>query len=262
MGLAMPRSMATWIGFGPCSAMLLAVTSLTSSLTARAEDTHPSSPQAPGAPATRDDGDAALPVAARPAMGTPAFVPLRDASDAGLAIPDVPDSFATRRWTLETHVGFGTPVGEFGLESEYSPHPIVGLGIGVGLGAVPKGYNAFRGALLARLRPFRGKKNALVLGAAYAFGGFARFGGISFGEGESDTPPLADRTTRAHWAQFDVGWERRAPSGFLLRMSVGGAVLLNPGDLECIPEEAARCVSVSSQTLFTLDVAVGYAGPV
>lgn len=258
----MPRSMAMWMGFGPCSAMLLAVASLTSSPTARAEDTHPSSPQTPAAPATRDDSDAALPAATQPATSTWAFAPLRNASDAGLAIPDVPDSFATRRWTLETHAGIATPVGEFGLESEYSPHPIVGLGIGVGLGAVPKGANAFRGTLLARLRPFRGKKNALVLGAAYAFGGYARFDVSNFGESAGDTPPLADRTKWAHWAQFDVGWERRATSGFLLRMSVGGAFLLNPADLECSPEDAARCVSVSSQTLFTLDFAVGYAGPV
>jgi hypothetical protein len=257
--------MAMGMRLFPGSALLLAVASFSLSLTARAEDNHPSSPPLPEAPATRDDSDAAGPATTQPATGSARLVPLRDAPGSLSSPPEVPDVFAVRRLTLEAHVGIATPVGEFGFVSEYSPHPIIGLGIGVGLGLRfgadigSNNSNGFRGALLARFRPLRGKKNALVLGAAYSFGGFQRF---EVHIGDTDPPPIADRANWAHWAQFDIGWERRAPTGFLFRMSAGGAILLNPGDIECKPSEAASCIPLKSQSLFTVDFALGYAGPV
>ena len=172
---------------------------------------------------------------------------------------NAPDVYAVRRLVLEAHLGFGTPVGALGIVTEYTVHPLLGLGVGAGVGSGPSGGNAFHGALLARFRPLRGKNNALVLGAAYSFGGFHRFDPRL---GDGDPPPVADTADWAHWAQFDIGWERRAAKGFLIRLSMGGAVLLNPADLQCAPADAARCQPTTSQSLFTIDLALGYAGPV
>jgi hypothetical protein len=221
--------MALGTRFAPSLALLLVVGSFAWSHTARAED-----------------------------MGVDALRVTSPVTEA----PEAPDMFAIRRLAFEAHFGLATPMGEFGIATEYSVHPLLGLGagigVGVGLDSGPDQRNTLHGALLARFRPLRGKKNAMVFGAAYSFGGFQRFG---YPNDESNPPPpLADRSDWAHWAQFDVGWERRAGTGFLIRMSVGGAVLLNPADLQCAPGEA--CLPTTSQSLFIFDFALGYAGPV
>src|SRR5258706_1038465 len=112
MSLALSRFMATWIRWLRARAMLLAVASSAWSVTARADDTHPSRPQAPEAtPVMRDDGDGAIPSSTQPATGSTAAVPPRDASAGVPALPEVPDEFAIRRLTFEAHVGVATPVG-------------------------------------------------------------------------------------------------------------------------------------------------------
>jgi hypothetical protein len=150
-------------------------------------------------------------------------------------------------------------VGALGIVTEYSVHPVLGLGAGIGVGSGPSGGNFVHGALLARFRPLRGKRSALVLGAAYSFGGFQRF---ELHIGDLEPPPVADSADWAHWAQFDVGWEGRAEKGFLIRLSMGAAILLNPADLRCAAADAALCQPTTSETLFTFDLALGYAGPV
>jgi hypothetical protein len=192
-------------------------------------------------------------------MGTDSFRSAPPATEVPLHASEIPNVYEVRRLALEAHLGFGTPVGELGLVTEYSVHPLLGLGAGIGMGWALQGGNALRGALLARFRPLRGKNNALVFGAAYSFGGFQRF---ELNIGEEEPPPVADRTNWAHWAQFDIGWERRAEKGFLIRLSMGGAVLLNPADLGCAPSDAALCQPTTSQSLLTFDLALGYAGPV
>lgn len=175
------------------------------------------------------------------------------------AVAEAPDIYAVRRLALEAHIGFGTPVGALGIVAEYSVHPLLGLGAGIGMGSAPSNDSALHGALLARLRPLRGKNDALVLGAAYSFGGFQRF---ELQISDSEPPPVAGRADWAHWAQFDVGWERRADKGFLIRLSMGAAILLNPSDLRCSPADAAVCQPMTSETLFTLDLGLGWAGAV
>ncbi len=233
MRLALP--MTSRMRFARSTALLLAVAAFSWLATARAEDM--------GSEAVPNSTP---PVAERPPERLP-------------TAPRAPDVFAVRRLALEAHLGFATPVGELGLVTEYSVHPVLGLGAGVGIGWAPGNDNALRGALLARLRPLRGRNNALVLGAAYSFGGFHRY---ELRIGDLEPPPVADRADWAHWAQFDVGWERRADKGFLIRLSMGGAILLNPADLVCAPADAARCQPTTSQSLFTFDLTLGYAGPV
>lgn len=168
-------------------------------------------------------------------------------------------------WALETHLGLGTPVGALGTVIEYSPAPAVGIGVGAGIGSGPDNGSGVKGALALRLRPARGAHNALVVGAAYSVGGYES------GWFEPDTPVDYGRppprpiysTQWAHFAQLELGWERRAESGFLLRLSLGFAWLLNVRDLQCRQgghDCAASALGTGAQgTLPTLDVTLGFA---
>jgi hypothetical protein len=248
--------MVTGSGMARIAPYVLAVTSLFSwCLDARAEETN----VGVSAPPTRDDDDAesaVIPPSPRPLRDFPDATPPVAVTTPGAEAPDV---YALRRLAFEAHLGIATPVGSLGFVTEYAVHPVIGLGAGLGVGSGPRNGNKLHGALVARVRPMRRKGNALVFGAAYSFGGFERFG-LHLGDG--DPPPVADRADWAHWAQLDIGWERRAEKGFLIRITAGGAVLLNPADLVCTQSDAARCLSTSSQSLFTLDLALGFAGPV
>jgi hypothetical protein len=162
------------------------------------------------------------------------------------------DPFEERRLALEGHLGIATPVGTLGFVAEYSVLPFLGLGAGAGVSFGNRG-NTVLGAVVARLRPLRVRQNALVLGGAYSFGGFHLF---EFGIG--DTAPDSIGAPLAHFAQADIGWERRSPRGFLIRLGLGAAWLLNPSDLTCT-QAGSPCTPPSSKTLFTFDLALGYA---
>ncbi len=233
------------------NAVLLSAASLGGALTARADDA-PAAPAAPAplpaAPPTREEDDDAI-------------TPLPDTKGPSSVPSSVPetDVFSRRRLAIEAHLGFATPVGALGAVVEYSVTPFLGLGAGFGVGSGPEDGNNLHGALLTRFRPFRGKTNALELGAAYSFGGFRKF---ELNIGDSPPPNVADRADWAHWAQFDIGWEHRAEKGFLMRLSLGGAVLLDPADLQCgssFVSGASSCAPTDHETLFTLDLAIGYA---
>jgi len=180
------------------------------------------------------------------------------------AAPTRPASaFEQRRLAFEGHLGFGTPVGELGFVTEYSPWPLFGIGAGVGYGSgsavsLPnfqsRAANHLHLGAVTRFRPLRDDNDALALGAAYSVGGYKRLN-LSYADGYDDEKP--QMATWAHWVQFDVGWEHRAGSGFLLRVTVGLALMLNPGDMGCL----AICNQPvpSSENIPTIDVALGYA---
>lgn len=189
----------------------------------------------------------------QPVPAVPATTTIRDATTPR-EDTRASSTFDVRRLAIEGHIGFGTPVGAIGGIVEYAPVPIFGLGVGAGAGSGPSDGNHFHGALVARLRPLRGPKDALVIGLAYSAGGYQRFH-LNFGEGSDSSVGRADW---AHWAQADLGWERRSPKGFLIRLSLGGAAMLNPADLRCPGFSASSCGS-HSETLVTFDVTLGYA---
>jgi len=183
------------------------------------------------------------------------------------------DAFARRRLALEGHVGFGTPVGALGFVAEYSILPFLGVGAGVGIGSGPDGGNHFHGALVTRVRPLRGRTNALVIGAAYSFGGYKRF--ELFIPNDQPSNYFSAQGDWAQWAQADIGWEHRwegcarltggtdmncrSPvDGLLLRLSLGAAYLLNPNALACYGAAAEAC-SRAPNAIFTFDIAIGYA---
>jgi hypothetical protein len=170
------------------------------------------------------------------------------------------DLFATRRWAFEVHSGFGTPVGLGGAVVEYAVLPFLGFGAGAGVGSAPAHGNSFHGAVLVRARPLRGLTDALVLGGAYSFGGYHE---LLLFPVTSDLPNdyFEARGNWAQWAQADVGWEHRWAPGFVFRLSMGAAWLLNPTDLTCYNppnQPSSRCASSHSETLVTFDIAVGY----
>jgi len=215
---------------------------LAAPLDARAKDIGTGAGDEPGARAPRPDLEPVRPMAG----------PLPDAPARPVEAP-AQSTFDVRRLAIEGHLGFGTPVGAIGGIVEYAPVPVLGLGAGIGYGSGPSNGNHFHGALVARLRPLRGAQNALVLGLAYSAGGYARFV-LNLGEGPGDQARTAEW---AHWAQVDLGWERRTPKGFLIRLSLGGAVMLNPGDLRCPGSSSTSSCGFDSQNLLTMDLALG-----
>jgi hypothetical protein len=193
----------------------------------------------------------------QPMQAMPEIAPLPDAPVPPVETP-AQSTFDVRRLAFEGHLGFGTPVGAIGGIVEYAPVPLLGLGAGAGYGSGPSNGSHFHGALLARLRLVRGPKDALVLGLAYSTGGYQRFHLNLGGEGSERSEGTWPEASWVHWAQADLGWERRTPQGFVIRLSLGAAVLLNPADLRCPSLSTSSCAS-TSETLVTFDLALGYA---
>ena len=245
-----------------CTAIFLAT--LTLSRATQAASVAAAGTDAPSAPPTRDSADdgadesdaSPAPPATGTAGGSPVS-PLRNYGEGGPPASEVKaqplvDPFETRRLALEAHLGLATPVGTAGFIAEYSVLPFLGLGAGVGISPGNR-ENTVLGAIVARLRPLRVRQNALVIGTAYSFGRFHLF---QFNIG--DTPSETIGAPLAHFAQADIGWERRSPHGFLIRLGIGAAFLLNPSDLTCT-QSGSPCTPPASKTLFTFDLALGYA---
>jgi len=156
--------------------------------------------------------------------------------------PGICDVWTRRRFAIEAHAGEGTPVGVIGGVVEYSLSSAVALGLGAGTGLRDLGA-PFYGALVARFRAIASEHNALVLGTAY-----------SVNAREAHEAWL-------HWLQADLGWEGRTEMGFLVRLTVGTALLLNPGSAGCAFRVDGQnvCDPPEKVTLLpTWDLAVGY----
>ena len=163
---------------------------------------------------------------------------------------------------IEGHIGAGTPVGQLGVTADYSFLPEIAVGGGVGFGSGLE-TPTLHTAAIVRLRPLYGIRNAFVANVAYSTGGHKELE-LDLGMGHGGPQETYYGAERAHWFQFDLGWERRAKSGFILRISSGFARMLNPGDLECVvrdPETfgATTCEvpDDATTTLFTMDLALG-----
>jgi hypothetical protein len=204
-------------------------------------------------PAAGDGPGAAEP--AEPAGLAPSRpVPLAEAPEPA-ALPEPPSPWATRPMTFEAHLGFGTPVGTLGVVVDYLVTPAFSLGGGVGLGSGPSDGADVHGAIGARARPAQGRNSALVLGAALSTGAYRRFTLDLFGSGG-----YRASATWAHFLQGDIGWEGRSDKGFVVRVTVGIAAMLNP-DALCTPGAYDGCGAFPrgghSEVLPTLDFALG-----
>lgn len=139
---------------------------------------------------------------------------------------DLDRPWDTRPWAVEGRYGLGTPVGSYGLEASYALAPAISLGLGAGVGSGLETGLSLHLAAYGHLRPLRGKRNAWAFDIAYSTGGYREF----------DGPPYTG-LDRAHWVQFGTGWERRAKTGFIIRIMFGIARLLNPKNARTIADD-------------------------
>ncbi len=145
--------------------------------------------------------------------------------------PREPDPWATRPFMIEGHVGAGTPVGILGVAFDYSPWPVLGVNLGIGLGVSGPGY-----AFTSRVRLLRlGRRThvALYLGAGVSAGAYSQPTDIdSFPVDGSQTESASERAhfhwDVAYWTNFEGGVEIRLRSGTSLRPYLGVSRLLNP----------------------------------
>lgn len=165
------------------------------------------------------------------------------AQDAAVRDSHADEEVWERHFAVMGIVGFGTPVGQAGVEVEFSPAPFLALSLGAGFGSgtentdcLPPGHiGVCRGPLrdrvqtaaMGRLRVLRGRDSALALGAG------ASTGGYSWNEFTMDAP--ARKTAdRAFWLNLEIGGEYRSPSGFSARGFAGYGRMLNPAALKCL----------------------------
>ena len=154
---------------------------------------------------------------------------------------------ARDRWdkpvAVHAILGLGTPVGYAGAMVEYSPHPVVAIGAGAGLGGGTENTDCLASgvagvcdgplsdrvqlAAMARFRVMRWEELAFTVGAG------ASGGGYSWDEFTTDEPAHKSADL-AYWGNLELGVEYRAESGFTARGFSGFAHMLNPSALECI----------------------------
>ncbi len=145
--------------------------------------------------------------------------------------PREPDPWATRPFMIEGHLGAGTPVGILGAALDYSPWPVLGVNLGIGLGVSGPEY-----AFTSRVRLLRlGRRThvALYLGAGVSAGAYSQPTDIdSFSVDGSQTESASERAhfhwDVAYWTNFEAGVEIRLRSGTSLRPYLGVSRLLNP----------------------------------
>lgn len=145
----------------------------------------------------------------------------------------LPDPWSEKPFVIEGELGLGTPVGFLGVALDYSPCPLIGLNLGVGLGTAGLQY-----AFTPRVRLFRAGKRtftAMYLGVGASAGRFYEPGlsltdfiSVDGSQGHPGAQPLRYRWDTAYWANFEIGVEVRRPSRLSLRPYAGLSVLVNP----------------------------------
>ena len=183
----------------------------------------------PPLPATTLD-EPPKPPAQSPASPDPSAVD-STAPDATVAPPGQPDPWETRPFMVEGHLGLGTPVGVLGIALDYSPWPLLGLNLGIGLGGAGPQY-----AFTSRLRLLRlGHRTrvALYLGAGVSGGSYEEPTPLAaFPVDGSQTESAGERAhfhwDVAYWTNVEAGVEIRLRSNVSLRPYLGVSRLLNP----------------------------------
>lgn len=144
---------------------------------------------------------------------------------------DEPSPWAQRRWALEVHAGFGTPVGFLGGFVDYALLEALSLEVGAGVGS-GRYHETLHVAAGARVRLWAFGPARLYIGAAYSTGGFLSFD-YSFIPSHDGTNTVVF-AARAHWVQPSLGLEWRTRGGFTARIFYGLGFMLNPQDRICV----------------------------
>jgi hypothetical protein len=148
--------------------------------------------------------------------------------------------FTSRPWAAYAVAGFGTPVGLLGAVGEYTF--INEFALAGGAGVSTAGLDL---AVIANFRPLHWSR-------ANQAAAFSTTLAYSTGPWESFDPDLgmshredANRedyfVRRAHWLQFDLGFEGRSRGGFAVRLAGGLGWMLNPGAEECRRHDGTHC---------------------
>jgi hypothetical protein len=165
--------------------------------------------------------------------------------------PSDPDLFATHPWSFDVTLGGGTPIGTFGVSVDRHLTPSLSIGGGLGVGSGPSGGAAtnLHAGVFVRVRPVRSHKHALVIEGALSGGPYKRNLVLDGAEAPNSA---GVSTNSAYFFQAALGWEKRSEKGLLVRLTAGAAVLLNPGNLHCVPETTYPSLSGSgAQTAST-----------
>jgi hypothetical protein len=119
-----------------------------------------------------------------------------------------------------------TPVGELGVEAEYSVSRWLALSVGAGLGLYGPQV-----AVMPRLRLGFGRGRSLTVGAGASFG---RYGWFENWIPDTCKEQCAQKTGDVVWGNAEVGLEL-GDARLSLRFFLGYGVPLNPGALKCDP---------------------------
>jgi hypothetical protein len=184
--------------------------------------------------------------------------------------PDVPEwnrvHFDDRPFNLQVRLGPGTSVGALGIVAEYDVADWLNFGAGFGVNLA----GGIAG-LHSRLRPFVFRTgggraaHAIVLEGAVSYGQYAEFDILPLCEGNRDDPASSCYSRRimpewVWWTQVEAGWEYRARSGFLVRVTQGAAFLVTTPDWKCTHFGApVPCKHVPQSGIPTVTMALGYA---
>ncbi len=217
-------------------------------------------------PARENDADTAVKVdTAPPADRTQAAAPhpgadtLEDTSDEE---PALPDPWDLRPIVVEAQFGAGTPIGIAGLAIDYSPVPILGLNVGVGLGLGGVEY-AF-GSRLRVVRAGRRTHVAVYLGGGVSGGAYnTEYAGpniaVDGSQGDFESPVPHYHWDAAFWTNLEAGVEIRFKSNFSLRPFAGAAYLLNPNAGVAVIGQHGDAPAPPERWLPYLGLAIGYA---
>ncbi len=183
-----------------------------------------------------------------------------DVSTAPASAP--PDPWATQPIVAELQFGVGTPLGLAGLAIDYSPIPLLGFNVGVGLGLGGAEY-----AFASRLRFIRAghrRHVAVYLGAGLSGGAYnTAYAGpdiaVDGSQGNFEHPVPHYHWDAAFWTNLEAGVEIRIASHLSLRPFVGAAFLVNPNAGVVVIGQRGDLPAPPERWLPYLGLAIGYA---
>jgi hypothetical protein len=178
------------------------------------------------------------------------------------AATKAPDPWATKSMVAEGQFGIGAPLGLAGVAIDYSPVPLLGFNLGLGLG-----LSGAQVAFATRVRLFRaGHRNhvAPYLGAGLSAGAFDTNPPgpdvpLDGSQGFRETPSAHYHFDAALWTNLEAGADLRLGPHVSLRPFVGAAFLLNPSAGTAVIGQRGEVPEPPGRWLPYFGLAIGYA---
>jgi hypothetical protein len=170
---------------------------------------------------------------------------------------DEPTDVWERPLAVTGHFSIGGPIGTFGLELEWTPHPAFSVALGIGYsGSGPQamgrvGLQATEGLV------------AVGFGVVGAVGpAELSYPGPLHFDFDYEGPSYRRRWDIATWIGGELHVAIRAPGGFTVRMYLGYTSNANPGDGVCtagLPSDVQECEQQGTPAFPYTGVGIGYA---